>query len=113
MKIKQNEKLITELLEEISYVRDCDILLYYELLNQKLGINTDEITATDLLKMIRSKKAPHWESVSRCRRDIQSTVEQEFNNGDSTRYHMMGSKRKAKLAEEIKVKNELGYARIY
>lgn len=60
--------LIQEILFYQKHTRDCDFYLYNQVLKQ---YNAQEITALELLKRMKNKTIPSFESVSRARRQLQ------------------------------------------
>lgn len=97
MKIKKYQKEIREVLEKYPETRDNTVLLYYRVL-EKLGYVIHQLSFAQVMRLMYDKEIPHWESVSRCSRDLQEANEE-----------LAGKKRKARMKHQEDVKEELGY----
>lgn len=64
-------KLVEEVLAENEMARNDDFFLFYQVC-LKLGINMNRITARDLLVSHKTLDVPCYETISRCRRKLQS-----------------------------------------
>lgn len=97
--IKTYKQLVKEMLEAYPYTRNNDIALMQEVVHTK-GYNIANISALDLLVLMKERKIPSWKSISRLRRMV---VKENP--------HLKGQMEEQRKGEEKRVFKSLGYGR--